>query len=123
MTLDSGKKKGQVSTSSMRLRIQTYNPLPDIKAWFIPDLQSVPKSIYDLKETLCLRFQALKGQKLSGKDLILLLDNFELLDDSPFSAVRDGELICVKLSPSAQLEDVKMEKQSTIFFLCLLCYD
>ena len=87
----------------MRLRIQTYNPLPDVKAWFNLDVQapSLPTSIYDLKETLCLRFQGLKAQSLSGQDLILLLDDFELLNDSPFSAVRDGDLICVKLSPSA----------------------
>ena len=89
----------------MRLRIQTYHPLPDIKAWFIPDVQSTPESVYDLKETLCLRFQALKARKFSGKDLILLLDDFELLNDSPFSAVRDGDLICVKLSPLAQVDD------------------
>jgi len=93
----------------MRLRIQTCNPLPDIKAWFIPDVQGVPSSIYDLKEVLCLSFQALKARKFSGKDLILLLDDFELLNDSPFSAVRDGDLLCVKLSPLAQVEDVGME--------------
>lgn len=90
----------------MRLRIQTYNPLPEIKAWFIPDVQSAA-SVYDLKEALCLGFQALKAHKFSGKDLILLLDDFELLNDSPFSAVRDGDLICVKLSPLVQVEDIK----------------
>ena len=92
----------------MRLRIQTYNPLPEIKAWFIPDVQ-ITTSVYDLKEALCLRFQALKARKFRGKDLILLLDDFELLNDSPFSAVRDGDLICVKLSPLAQVEDVEMD--------------
>jgi hypothetical protein len=100
----------------MRLRIQTYNPLPEIKAWFIPDVQNAA-SVYDLKEALCLRFQALKARKFSGKDLILLLDDFELLNDSPFSAVRDGDLICVKLSPLAQVEDVEMDiKQLGEFF-------
>ena len=106
--------------SSMRLRIQTYNPLPEIKAWFIPDVQSTT-SVYDLKEALCLRFQALKARKFSGKDLILLLDDFELLNDSPFSAVRDGDLICVKLSPLAQVEDVEVDikqsgEYSTVYF-------
>ena len=100
----------------MRLRIQTYNPLPEIKAWFIPDVQSAT-SVYDLKEALCLRFQALKARKFNGKDLILLLDDFELLNDSPFSAVRDGDLICVKLSSSAWGQDVETDiKQPGEFF-------
>jgi hypothetical protein len=106
----------------MRLRIQTYKPLPDIKAWFIPDVQSAPASVYDLKEALCFRFQALKARKFSGKDLILLLDDFELLNDSPFSAVRDGDLICVKLSSLSQVDSaVEMgTKQLGQFFLCVL---
>lgn len=102
----------------MRLRIQTYIPLPDIKAWFIPDVQNVPASVYDLKEALCSGFQALKDQKFRGKDLMLLLDGFELLNDSPFSAVRDGDLILVKLSPLAQVKDFEMEiKQGKLFSL------
>ena len=105
----------------MRLRIQTYNPLPEIKAWFIPDVQTAT-SVYDLKEALCLRFQALKARKFSGKDLILLLDDFELLNDSPFSAVRDGDLICVKLSPLAQAEEDKKDiKQPGEFVIYIYC--
>jgi hypothetical protein len=95
----------------MRLRIQTYNPLPEIKAWFIPDVQSTT-SVYVDSTTLNKRYvYVLKARKFSGKDLqvILLLDDFGLLNDSPFSAVRDGDLICVKLSPSAQVGDVEMD--------------
>jgi hypothetical protein len=107
--------------SSMRLRIQTYNPLPEIKAWFIPDVQSTT-SVYDLKEALCFRFQALKAREFRGKDLILLLDDFELLNDSPFSAVRDGDLICVKLSPLAHIKDVEMDiKQPGEFVFVYFC--
>jgi hypothetical protein len=69
----------------MRLRIQTYNPLPEIKAWFIPNVQSAT-SVYDLKEALCLRFRALKA-----------------------------DLICVKLSPLAQVEDVEMQPGEFFF--------
>ena len=104
----------------MRLRIQTCNPLPEIKAWFIPDVQSAA-SVYDLKEALCFGFQSLKARKFSGGDLILLLDDFELLDDTPFSAaVRDGDLICVKLLPSAQVDAIK--KLGEFFFLCELFF-
>ena len=105
----------------MRLRIQTYNPLPETKAWFIPDVQSAT-SVYDLKVALCLRFQALKARKFSGKDLVLLLDDFELLNDSPFSAVRDGDLICVKLSPLAQVENVEMDIKQPGEFSFVYCF-
>ncbi|KAF8164794.1 hypothetical protein B0H34DRAFT_793259 [Crassisporium funariophilum] len=98
----------------MRLRIQTYSPLPDLKAWFVPDVQSVPGTIHDLKEALCSRFQALKERHYHGQDLILLLEDFELLNDSPFSAVRDGDLICVKLSPFSQVDDVRTEVEHEI---------
>ena len=91
----------------MRLRIQSCNPLPDIKSWFrVPDVHGAPVSIYGLKEALCSSLGALKALKVTGKDLILLLDDCELLDDTPFSVVRNDDLICVKLS---QAEDVKME--------------
>ena len=106
----------------MRLRIQTFNPLPEIKAWFIPDIQNAT-SVYNLKEALCSRLQALKDRKFSGKDLILLLDDFELLNDSPFSAVRDGDLICVRLSPSAQVKDVEMDIKELGELLCVIFCD
>ncbi|KAJ3508449.1 hypothetical protein NLJ89_g5749 [Agrocybe chaxingu] len=95
----------------MRFRIQTHAPLPDVKAWFVPDVQNVPESIIDLKETLCRRVQSLKDGHYHGKDLVLLLEGFELLNDSPFDAVRDGDLVTVKLSPSVQDEDENMDIQ------------
>ena len=102
---------GSVKTS----HIQTFNPLPEIRTWFIPDVQNAV-SVYNLKKVLCLGLQALKDHKFSGKDLILLLDNFELLNDSPFSAVRDGYLIFVRLSPLAQVEDETDIKELGDFF-------
>ncbi|CAA7269203.1 unnamed protein product [Cyclocybe aegerita] len=95
----------------MRFRIQTHAPLPDVKAWFVPDVQNVPEFIIDLKKTLCRRVQPLKDRHYHGKDLVLLLEGFELLNDSPFDAVRDGDLVTVKLSPSVQDEDENMDIQ------------
>jgi len=82
----------------MRIRIQTQTPLPELKAWFIPDVPDSPETIYELKEALCRRVQALHDGEYRGKDLVLILDDFELLDDSPFHAVRDGDLVRIKLA-------------------------
>ncbi|KJA18214.1 hypothetical protein HYPSUDRAFT_45548 [Hypholoma sublateritium FD-334 SS-4] len=95
----------------MRIRIQTHKPLPDVKAWFVPDENNIPETIYELKEELCRRVQALKSAQYHGQSLVLLLDDFELLNDSPFGAVRDGDLICIKQisSPKAAVLDVEMQ--------------
>lgn len=99
----------------MRLRIQTCQPLPELKIWFIPDDKNAPVTVYDLKESLCQRIPSVKESRLLGHDLGLFLDDFELLDDSPFSAVRDGDLICIKAVSSVQAMTVKAEGSSGAF--------
>ena len=81
----------------MRLRIQSYSPLPDVKAWFVPDVQNVPESILDLKILLCRRVHAFKEGGVHASNVALFVEDFELLDDCPFGAVRDGDLVCVKM--------------------------
>jgi len=81
----------------MRLRIQSYSPLPDVKAWFVPDVQNVPESILDLKNSLCRRVHAFKEGGVHASNVALFVEEFELLDDCPFGAVRDGDLVCVKM--------------------------
>jgi hypothetical protein len=82
---------------TMRLRIQSYSPLPNVKAWFVPDVQNVPESILDLKKSLCRRVGAFKEGGVQAGDVALFVEEFELLDDCPFGAVRDGDLVCVKM--------------------------
>lgn len=77
----------------MRIRIQTQAPLPELKAWFVPDTL---ESVFNLKQALCQRVPALRAAQCHPKNLVLMLDGFELLDDSPFDAVRDGDLILIK---------------------------
>ncbi|KAF8996792.1 hypothetical protein BDQ17DRAFT_1513240 [Cyathus striatus] len=91
----------------MRLRVQTQAPLPELKAWFIPDDPIPPLTIYDLKDALLHRIPQLKDARIRKRDLVLLLDDFELLNDTPFSAVRDGDLVCVKLAASPKVLDAK----------------
>ncbi|KAG6890193.1 hypothetical protein C0992_002850 [Termitomyces sp. T32_za158] len=77
----------------MRLKLQTKPPLPEVKAWFCPHPDNVPTTIAELKYSISRQIPSLE---ISGKDVLLLLDDFELLDDSPLDVVRDGDLILVK---------------------------
>jgi hypothetical protein len=95
----------------MRLRIQTFAPLPELKAWFVPEIQSAQETVFDLKGLLCRGVQPLRNGRFQAKDLTLVLEGFELLNDSPLTAVRDGDLIFVKVSPLAANEDVQMDTQ------------
>ncbi|KXN80899.1 hypothetical protein AN958_06846 [Leucoagaricus sp. SymC.cos] len=81
----------------MRLRIQTLSPLPDLKAWFIQEDHQTPASIGNLKQLLCSNIGILKSARVIPGDVQLLLDDFELLNESPFAAaLRDGDLLCIK---------------------------
>lgn len=77
----------------MRLRVQTIPPLPELKAWFIPDIQAAFPTINDLKLSFCASIPTLRNANLAGSDLTLHLDGFDLLGESPLDVVRDGDLI------------------------------
>jgi hypothetical protein len=88
----------------MRIRILSQSEqtnLPNIRSWFNVDRE---KTIAFLKRSLCASVPALRDAHVHVTDLILLLDNFELLDDSPVHILRDGDLVwyvlrvCFKLS-------------------------
>ena len=81
----------------MRLRIQTLSPLPELKAWFIPEIQGAHETVFDLKELICRDIPQLRAAQIHAQHLLLLLEGFELLNDSPISAVRDGDLVVVKV--------------------------
>lgn len=85
----------------MRVKVESVAPLPHVKAWF--SAQAIP-TIFDLKTSLCSDLFALKDGPINPEDLVLLLDDFELLDSSPIDVVRDGDLIvyvhlCVAIPP------------------------
>jgi hypothetical protein len=84
----------------MRLRIQTIPPLPELKVWYSADHDTTldaSSTIAHLKHAICLQVPALRDSAVNGRHLVLLLDTFELLDDSPFGLLRDGDLICIKV--------------------------
>ncbi|KAF9448166.1 hypothetical protein P691DRAFT_760171 [Macrolepiota fuliginosa MF-IS2] len=97
----------------MRLRVQTLPPLPELRAWFIPDAPQVPSSILDLKGVFCSQIIALNDAGIRQADIRLLLDEFELLNESPYAtALRDGDLVCIEARPGfKQLATLKVEKK------------
>ena len=40
---------------------------------------------------------AFKEGGVHARDIALFVEEFELLDDFPFGAVRDGDLVCVEM--------------------------
>ncbi|KAI0329908.1 hypothetical protein GY45DRAFT_1278743 [Cubamyces sp. BRFM 1775] len=81
----------------MRVKVESVPPLPHVKAWF--SANALP-SILDLKNSLCADLQPLSHERVLPEHILLLLDDFELLDSSPIDVVRDGDLIVIKKRPS-----------------------
>ncbi|KAI0687350.1 hypothetical protein C8Q76DRAFT_803647 [Earliella scabrosa] len=77
----------------MRLKVESVPPLPHVKAWF--SAQALP-SVLDLKTALCTDLAPFKHAAIVPEHLVLLLDDFELLDSSPIHVLRDGDLIVIK---------------------------
>lgn len=70
-------------------RIRLGSTDPPLKAWF-----SVPShvaTVRDLKKSLCSNLEVLED--VAPDSIILLLDEFEVLDDSPINVLRDGDLL------------------------------
>ncbi|KAI0751669.1 hypothetical protein C8Q80DRAFT_1268869 [Daedaleopsis nitida] len=93
----------------MRVKIESVAPLPHVKAWF--SAHALP-TIYDLKTALCTDLNPLKDASIEAQDLLLLLDDFELLDASPIDVVHDGDLIVIKKT-SGTLTNLHKRKAST----------
>ncbi|KIJ19748.1 hypothetical protein PAXINDRAFT_166002 [Paxillus involutus ATCC 200175] len=90
----------------MRIKISTNPPLPALRAWFtIPSTSDRgPSSCHDksrstvqsLKFLLCSSLPTLCG--VAPSCLRLSIDEFELLDDSELTVVRDGDLVCIDVT-------------------------
>jgi hypothetical protein len=84
----------------MRLKLLTNPPLTPLKAWFpLPDSPSPTLStINHLKHQLCAHLPVLISARVRAKDIVLVLDEFELLEETEISVLRDGDLVwCVSL--------------------------
>jgi hypothetical protein len=78
----------------MRIRIlsefEQQTNLPVIRSWFNVDGEN---TVTSLKLSLCASLPALRDAHVRVEELVLTLDDFELLNDSPIHILRDGDLI------------------------------
>jgi hypothetical protein len=82
-----------ISTLLMRIRILSASEqtnLPGIRSWFNVDRENTVRS---LKLSLCASVPALHDAHVLATDLVLTLDEFELLNDSPIHILRDNDLV------------------------------
>lgn len=77
----------------MRVRILSefeQANLPVIRSWFNVDKEN---TVTSLKLSLCASVPALRDAHVRAEELVLALDDFELLNDSPIHIIRDGDLL------------------------------
>jgi hypothetical protein len=78
----------------MRIRIlsefEQQTNLPIIRSWFNVDREN---TVTSLKLSLCASVPALRDAHARAEELVLILDDFELLDHSPIHILREGDLI------------------------------
>lgn len=74
----------------MRIKIASIPPLPFVKAWYSVTSAS---TVADLKTSLCADLPPFQRDRINGRDIILVLDDFDLLNASPVDVIRDGDLI------------------------------
>ncbi|GBE78985.1 hypothetical protein SCP_0201820 [Sparassis crispa] len=87
----------------MRVKIESVAPLPTVKAWY--SVHSV-SSVSEMKARLCSELQPFHG-RVRAQDIVLVLEDFELLDSSPIDVVRDGDLIVVRHVPAVSFHKRK----------------
>lgn len=74
----------------MRIKLESDSPLPVIRAWFYVDAVSTVK---DLKHSICSKLPQFSDANIKQQNVILLLDDYELLDSSPADILRDSDTV------------------------------
>jgi hypothetical protein len=71
----------------MRLKISTIHPLGPLKAWF--SLDDEAHTIAQFKRALCAQLPI----NMQADNITLMIDEYDLLDESPISILRDGDAV------------------------------
>jgi hypothetical protein len=82
-----------IPTLLMRIRLSSefeQANLPGIRSWFNIDREN---TVASLKLSLCASVPALHDARIRATELVLTLDDYELLDNSPIRVLREGDLI------------------------------
>lgn len=88
----------------MRLKISTIHPLNLFKAWFALDDEA--HTIEQLKRALCARLPI----GMQADNITLVMDEYDLLDESPISILRDGDTVCIKRATAASRPGLSSNK-------------
>ena len=80
----------------MRIRLTTLAPLPVLKAWFDADLDPSSYTVSDLKHAICNGINILRQAGVRAEQVVLVMDEWELLDECSVRIVRDGEVLCIR---------------------------
>ena len=80
------------SITPMRIRVlaEPQSGVPQVKSWFNVEQES---TVGALKLSLCASISALREARVKAVELVLLLDDFELLDNTAVHVLRDGDLV------------------------------
>lgn len=82
----------------MRIKLQTEPPLPPLKAWLNIHSES---TILQLKHSIRTKIEVIHNVVTSSSDLVLILDDFQLLDNIEIDVIRDGDCVsCVHSFPT-----------------------
>jgi hypothetical protein len=79
----------KVDTHVQCLNTESGLAAPGIRSWFNVDREN---AVGSLKLSLCASVPALHDAHVLATDLVLTLDDFELINDSPIH-IRDGDLV------------------------------
>ncbi len=76
----------------MRIRVlsELQSGVPQVKSWFNVEKEN---TVASLKSSLCFSIPALCEACVQPIELVLILDDFELLDNTTVHILRDGDLI------------------------------
>ncbi|CAH7676933.1 hypothetical protein BY996DRAFT_7059579 [Phakopsora pachyrhizi] len=93
------------ASDTSRVRVKTSAPLPELQAWlsFKPS-----SSILQLKKSVLALLD--KPKSITYKDIVLEVDSFAFLDQSQCSVIDTRDIIIVKIKPSANAANSKVNK-------------
>ena len=76
----------------MRIRVlaEPQSGVPQVKSWFNVEQEN---TVASLKTSLCASISALREARVQAIELVLVLDDFELLDNAAVHILRDGDLV------------------------------
>ncbi|KAI9448477.1 hypothetical protein H4582DRAFT_2124482 [Lactarius indigo] len=79
----------------MRIRVlaESQSGVPQVRSWFNIDQED---TVASLKYSLCASISSLREARVQAIELVLLLDDFELLDNTAVHILRDGDLVCLR---------------------------